>query len=67
MQALQQQADREHACRVPAIDSIFFNLPNLHFIPCPVVASKVRLHVVPSCPAAQQLPVSAGTADMKVN
>ena len=29
------------ADRVPAIDSIFFNLPNIHFIPCPVVTSKV--------------------------
>ena len=24
------------------MESIFFNLPNLHFLPCPVVASKVR-------------------------
>ncbi len=28
--------------RVPEVESIFFNLPNLHFLPCPVVASKVR-------------------------
>ena len=27
--------------RVSALDSIFFNLPNIHFIPCPVVTSKV--------------------------
>lgn len=26
--------------RVDAVESIFFNLPNLHFLPCPVVASK---------------------------
>ena len=31
-------------CRVDAVDSIFFNLPNLHFLPCPVVASKVHCY-----------------------
>jgi len=37
--------------RVPEVESIFFNLPNLHFLPCPVVASKVR----PLLPALQHL------------
>ena len=38
----------ESDCRVPEVESIFFNLPNLHFLPCPVVASKVR-PCNPSC------------------
>ena len=29
-------------CRVPEVESIFFNLPNLHFLPCTPVTSKVR-------------------------
>lgn len=29
-------------CRVSSVESIFFNLPNLHFIPCTPVTSKVR-------------------------
>ena len=38
LQLLALMADGD---RVSAIDSIFFNLPNIHFIPCPVVTSKV--------------------------
>ena len=28
-------------CRVSAVDSIFLNMPNLHFLPCNPVTSKV--------------------------
>jgi urate oxidase len=31
---------KEIIATVPEVESIFFNLPNLHFLPCPVVASK---------------------------
>ena len=31
--------------RVSAVESIFFNLPNIHFLPCTPVTSKVRLCV----------------------
>lgn len=33
-------------CRVPETESIFFNLPNLHFLPCTPVTSKVSASVV---------------------
>ncbi len=33
-------------CRVPETESIFFNLPNLHFLPCAPVTSKVSASVV---------------------
>ena len=28
-------------CRVSAVDSVFLNMPNLHFLPCNAVTSKV--------------------------
>lgn len=40
---------RLHLRRVPEVESMFFNLPNLHFLPCTPVTSKVSPRVISQC------------------
>ena len=50
-------------CRVPQVESVYLNMPNLHFLPCNPVTSKVRLcrywATVP-CMAAAPTAILAG-------